>query len=143
MKHNDRDNDLPQGCQLIDLPQVADERGALVFAEGERGVPFAVRRVFWIHSVPRGARRGGHAHRTCAEVVVAVTGGFSMVLDDGVRRTRLELDSPARGVLVAPDVWCELCDFQPGTVLVVLASEPYEPRGYVHCYDEYLKLRQR
>ncbi|MBR1788677.1 MAG: FdtA/QdtA family cupin domain-containing protein [Bacteroidaceae bacterium] len=132
-------NALPMGCRLIGIPHVGDNRGALAFAEARSVIPFDIRRVFWIYDVPVGAHRGGHAHWTCAEVVVPVSGGFTMVVDDGRRRTEVKMGSPTTGILVPAGVWCELKDFKPGTVLAVMASHPYDATGYVHDYEAFLK----
>lgn len=132
---------LPNGCRLITLPGVQDERGFLTFAEGQNHIPFRIDRVFWIYGVPEGKERGGHAHRTCAEVVVPVAGAFTMVVDDGTLRVSVRLDSPQTGILIPAGVWCELKDFAPGTVCVVAASQAYDSEGYIHCYDEYMKQK--
>ena len=139
MENMDVEKHLPRGCRLITLPYVGDERGWLTFAEGEGTVPFAVRRVFWISDVPQGARRGGHAHWTCSEVVVAARGAFTMVLDDGRMRKEVRMERVNVGVLVPAGVWCELKDFEPDTLLVVMASEEYKAEGYVHDYKEYVE----
>ncbi|MBQ8051214.1 MAG: FdtA/QdtA family cupin domain-containing protein [Bacteroidaceae bacterium] len=127
---------------IIPIPAVRDERGALAFAEAGRTIPFDVRRVFWIYDIPQEAQRGGHAHWTCSEVVVAVRGAFTMLLDDGCERREVRMDSPEKGLLVRAGVWCELKDFDPGTVLVVMASHPYDPEGYVHDYEEFVGERR-
>lgn len=134
---------LPEGCRLIDIPSVVDGRGGLTFAEARRVIPFDIRRVFWIYDVPDGAVRGGHAHWECSEVVVPVAGGLTVVLDDGRTRSQVRMDSPERGVLIPAGVWCELRDFLPGTVLVVMASHAYNADGYVHAYAQYIKERRR
>ncbi len=143
MENKDIETCLPQGCCLIEIPTVSDERGSLTFAEGEGCIPFAVRRVFWIGDVPEGAQRGGHAHWTCAEVVVAVKGAFTMLLDDGNVRSEVRMDRANVGVLVPAGVWCELRDFAPGTLLVVMASEAYDPQGYVHDYEAYKEIKTK
>ena len=132
---------MPKGCRLISIPGVRDERGELAFAEVQKEIPFDVRRIFWIYNVPDGAVRGGHAHWECAEVVVPVCGAFTIMLDDGQCRVSLHMTSPHEGVLIPPGVWCELRDFQPGTLLVVMASQTYNPVGYVHSYEQYLKCK--
>ncbi len=131
------DNILPSGCRLISIPSVTDQRGTLAFATARRDIPFPIERVFWIYGVPQGQCRGGHAHRVCAEVVFAVCGAVTMLLDDGRQRSSLRLSDPSVGLLVAPGVWCELTDFAPGTVLAVAASHPYDAGGYIHNYDQY------
>ncbi len=132
-------NELPFGCGLIDVPLVTDQRGTLVFATVGEEIPFPVARVFWIYDVPTHQRRGGHAHTTCNEVIFAVRGAVTMLVDNGTCRTKLRLDSPTRGLLVSAGVWCELCDFAPDTVLVVLASHAYDATGYIHDYEQFLQ----
>lgn len=128
---------------IISIPSVKDERGSLSFAEVRKVIPFDVERVFWIYDVPCEAVRGGHAHWTCAEVVVPVSGAFTMLVDDGKERMQVRMSSPQEGVLIEPGAWCELRDFEPGTVLVVMASQAYTPEGYVHDYEEYIKMKNR
>ena len=132
---------LPKGCCIIEIPTVGDSRGQLAFAEARTCVPFPIERVFWIYEVPAEAQRGGHAHWTCAELVVAVRGAFTMVVDDGELRREVRMDSPSRGILIPAGVWCELCDFDPDTVLVAMASEPYDATGYVHEYERFKSLK--
>ena len=119
-ERKERGGEWPEGCRLISIPGAGDQRGWLAFAE---------------------ARRGGHAHRTCAELVVPVSGAFTMVVDDGRCRRSVRMDNPCEGILVPAGVWCELIDFEPATVLVVMASQPYTADGYVHDYQQYLQQR--
>ena len=135
----DSTNSRFEGYPVVPIPSVWDDRGGLSFAEAERHVPFSIRRVFWIYGVPDGAVRGGHAHWTCAELIVPVAGAFTMVIDDGRERREIRMDSPDNGILVEPGVWCELRDFAPGSVLVVMASQAYDATGYVHDYAQYIK----
>lgn len=130
---------LPAGVQLISLPKVLDDRGSLCFAEGDYHLPFRIRRVFWIFDVPEGKTRGDHAHRTCAEVIFPLKGSLDIEVDDGNNRVKLVLDRPDRGILIPPNVWCRLENFEPGTICLVLASQPYHVEGYMHSYDEFIK----
>ena len=132
---------LPEGCCLLPIPSASDERGALAFAEAGSTIPFDVRRVFWIYDIPKEARRGGHAHWTCAEVVVPVRGAFTMLVDDGKVRAEVRMESPTTGILIPAGVWCELKDFDKDTVLVVMASHPYDSGGYVHDYKDYKNIK--
>ncbi len=129
---------LPRGCRIIEFPESADDRGALSFAEGAHQIPFQIERVFWIYGVPEGKTRGGHSHSESAEVVVPVTGSFRMVVDDGTHHVEVIMDSPRKGILIPPGVWCDLRDFAPGTVCMVFASHPYNASGYINDYNEYL-----
>ncbi len=130
----------PRGCALLQLSPAVDSRGTLVFLETEAdALPFAVKRVFWISGVPTGCTRGGHAHRTCHELVFAVTGACRITVDDGHCREEVLLDSPETGLLIPAGVWCTLTDFSPGAACVVLASQPYDAAGYIHEYAEFQK----
>lgn len=131
-------NPMPRGCRIIRFPESVDDRGALAFAEGAHQIPFQIERVFWIYGVPDGKTRGGHSHSESAEVVVPVSGAFTMVVDDGTRSIEVRMDSPRKGILIPPGVWCDLRDFAPGTVCVVFASHPYNASGYINDYSEYL-----
>lgn len=129
---------MPRGCRIIEFPERADDRGSLSFAEGAHHIPFQIERVFWIYGVPDGKTRGGHSHSESAEVVIPVTGAFTMMVDDGNTRISVRLDSPRKGILIPPGVWCDLRDFAPGTVCVVFASHPYNAAGYINDYSQYL-----
>ena len=129
---------LPRGCKIIEFPEQTDDRGALSFAEGAHHIPFQIERVFWIYGVPQGKTRGGHSHSESAEVVVPVSGGFNMMVSDGSLETIVRMDSPRKGILIPPGVWCDLRDFEPCTVCVVFASHPYNASGYINDYSEYL-----
>lgn len=120
---------------ILKLRQFTDERGALTLwqtASAQQALPFSVERVFWITGVPLGQERAGHAHRTCAEALVAVAGSFSAELIDSQGRRTYHLSSPDEALLIPPMVWARLYDFSPGTVCLCLASEPYKPEGYIN-----------
>lgn len=119
---------------IIDIKQNTDSRGSLTVVQHE---DFDFERVFWIHNVPVGAERGGHAHRTCAELLVAVHGSFDLDLHDGTRSVSLHLDNPNRGVLIRPMVWCRLHNFSSDFVGLCLASQNYNPEGYVNSFEEF------
>ena len=129
--------DLPRGCRVIDFPEFMDYRGGLSFAESEGHVPFAVERVFWLYNLSGCHSRGGHSHGHCAQVVVAVHGAFDLLLDDGDTNVTVHLDSPCRGVLIAPGVWDELKNFAEGTVVMVMASHHFDSEDYISDYEEF------
>ncbi|MBQ5643174.1 MAG: FdtA/QdtA family cupin domain-containing protein [Bacteroidaceae bacterium] len=117
-----------------------DSRGLLTFAEEMKDFPFALKRMFWITDVPVGARRGGHAHTTCKEVVCCVKGSFRLVVSNGREIREFTLDSPDHAVIIPEGVWCSLEDFAKDTVVVVGASEEYDTGGYIRDYDEYMTI---
>ncbi len=121
------------------MRSVSDSRGMLTFAEGEKDFPFPLKRMFWITDVPPGARRGGHAHNSCAEVVCCVQGRFILTLDNGRERREFVLDSPTYGVIIPAGVWCSLEDFADGSIVLVGASEEYSAEGYTWDYDTFIK----
>lgn len=118
----------------VQLPEFKDDRGVLSFVEAEKHVPFEVKRVFWIYDVPQGKTRGGHAHWTCHEAVFPVYGSFDIELNDGHTSRLFHLNHPTQGVIIPAGVWCELRNFEAGTVCVVLASQEYTTEGYVHDF---------
>jgi len=128
---------LPGGCRLIEFPEAVDSRGSLSFAQGQEHIPFSIERVFWIYGVPEGQSRGSHSHNESAEVVIPVNGSFDMFVSDGTHSDTVRMDSPRKGILIPPGLWCELKNFAPGTVCVVLASHPYNAQGYTNDFDQY------
>lgn len=119
------------GCHLIAFPQVTDPRGNLSFVEGEVHVPFDIRRVYWLYDVPGGAERGGHAHRDLEQVVIAMSGSFDIVLDDGRITQRFHLNRSYAGLYIPSMVWREIDNFSSGSVCMVLASERYDEADYI------------
>jgi hypothetical protein len=125
-------------CRIVELPVIGDARGNLTFAEGERHVPFAFRRIFYLYDVPGGSDRAGHALRRCHQFIIAVSGSFDVVLDDGHDRARFHLNRSHYGLYLTPLVWRELDNFSSNSVCLVLASEPYDATDYLREYDEFV-----
>jgi hypothetical protein len=125
---------------LVDIPEVHDRRGRLCFAEANRQVPFAIERVYWIYGMSSDMQRGGHAHRSVQELLVAAAGAFDVHCDNGFERETVHLDEPFRGLLVDSGVWRELDAFSAGSVCLVLASGPYEEEEYVRDYSAFAAL---
>ncbi len=125
--------------RIIELPKICDPRGNLSFAEGGRHLPFSIKRVFYIYDVPGGECRGGHAHKECSIVLIAVAGSFEVRLTDGKREMTVLLNRANRGVLIPPGVWDTMHDFTTGSVALALASHPYEEEDYIRDYDEFIE----
>jgi hypothetical protein len=125
-------------CAPIQLPALGDARGKLCFVEGEHHVPFPIRRIFYIYDVPPGAERGAHALKACHQCLIAVSGSFDLLLDDGRRTRTIHLDQPTTGICVPPLIWRHMAGFAPGTVCLVLASEPYAEADYYRDYPAFL-----
>ena len=128
--------------RIIDLPKITDPRGNLTVAEGMKDVPFSVARVYWVYDVPAGESRGGHAHRHCREFIVAVSGSFTVTLDDGRKRDTVLLNHPYQGLLVETGVWRTLDDYSSGAVCLVLASDPFCEEDYIRDYDDFKRYAE-
>ena len=128
-------------CARSELPKIADPRGNLTFIEGRAHVPFDILRVYYVYDVPGGAERGGHAHRLLHEFVVAMSGSFDVVLDDGLERQRVHLNRSYNGLYICPMVWRELDNFSSNSVCLVLASARYDESDYLRDYERYMEVR--
>ena len=129
---------LKEKCRIVDLPKIIDPRGNLTVAEQTIEVPFGISRVYWTYDIPSGEYRGGHAHKTCEEMIVAVSGSFNVTLDDGTERKTYHLNHPYQGLYVGTGVWRTLDDFSSGAVCLVLASHLFDEEDYIREYDEFL-----
>jgi hypothetical protein len=124
-------------CRIVDLPKISDPRGNLTFIEGRRHVPFDLQRVYYLYDVPGGSERGGHAHKALHQLIVAMSGSFDVVLDDGRAKQRFHLNRSYYGLYVCPMIWRELDNFSSGSVCMVLASNLYDEADYYRDYGEF------
>ena len=129
-------------AKIIQLPKIADERGNLSFIEQLTHVPFEIRRTYWIYDVPGGEERGGHAFKKNAEFIVALSGSFNLILDDGMQKRTFSLNRSYYGIYVPAGLWREMVDFSTNSLALVLSSIRYETSDYIRDYDEFLKLKQ-
>lgn len=127
-------------CRLLDLPKIADPRGNLTFVEGTRHIPFEIKRVYYLYDVPGGGERGGHAHRSLHQFIIAMSGSFDVVLDDGWNKERFHLNRSYYGLYICPMVWRELDNFSSGSVCMVLASDFYDESDYYRDYEEFRQI---
>lgn len=130
-------------ARMIELPKMVDIRGNLSVIEENHEIPFSIKRVYWIYDVPGGESRGGHAHRKLYQLIVAVSGSFSVTLDNGKEKQTYFLNRPYQGLLVTPGIWRTLDEFSSGAVCMVLASEYYEASDYIRDYQEFLEYKQQ
>lgn len=130
-------------CRIIDLPKISDPRGNLTFIEGESHVPFSIARVYYLYDVPGGAERGGHGHKELHQLIVAMSGSFDIVLDDGFEKRRFHLNRSYNGLYVCPMIWRELDNFSSGSVCMVLASNLYDEDDYYRDYDTFIAAVKR
>ena len=131
------------GCRLVDLQTIRDRRGNVTVVEAEQHIPFRIRRAFWLYDVPGGESRAGHAHRRLQQLLVAPSGSFDVILDDGERREAVTLNRSYYGLHVPPMVWREIENFSSGAVCLVLASEHYDSDDYFYEYEEFRAERQK
>lgn len=125
-------------CRIISLPRIHDPRGNLTFIESSRHIPFDIRRVYYLYDVPGGADRGGHAHKTLHQFVVAMSGSFDVVLDDGRAVQRFHLNRSYLGLYICPMTWRVLDNFSSGSVCMVLASDFFDEQDYYREYSRFL-----
>jgi dTDP-4-dehydrorhamnose 3,5-epimerase-like enzyme len=128
-----------QKCRLINLPKIHNRKGNLTFLEASRHVPFGIKRIYYLYDVPGGAERGGHAHKRLYELLIAMSGSFDVVLDDGSEKRRYHLNRSYIGLLITPMIWRELDNFSSGSVCMATASEYYKESDYYRQYGKYLK----
>ena len=129
-----------EDCKIIDLPKITDPRGNISFIEGGQHIPFDIKRVYYLYDVPGGSDRGSHAHKNLHQFVVAMSGSFDIVLDDGKEKRKFQLNRSYNGLYVCPMMWRDLGNFSSGAVCMVLASEHYDEADYIRDYQQFLTL---
>jgi dTDP-4-dehydrorhamnose 3,5-epimerase-like enzyme len=125
-------------CKLIDLNRILDQRGNLSYIEGSRDIPFDIKRVYYLYDVPGGSERGSHAHKNLHQFVVAMSGSFDLLLNDGKQEERFHLNRSYYGLYIPPMTWRIIDNFSSGAVCMVLASEYYSESDYIRTYSEFL-----
>lgn len=124
-------------CRIITLPKIQDPRGNLTFIEGGRHIPFHIARTYYLYDVPGGAERGGHAHKGLEQLIIAMSGSFDVIIDDGRTKMRYHLNRSYTGLYICPMIWRELDNFSSGSVCLVLASNVYDESDYYRDYAEF------
>ena len=127
-------------CRIIELPKVSDPRGNLSFIEGGQHIPFDIKRVYYLYDVPGGSDRGSHAHKNLHQFIVAMSGSFDVLLDDGKDKKRFHFNRSYYGLYVSPMMWRELDNFSSGAVCMVLASEHYSEEDYIRDYSKFISI---
>jgi len=125
-------------CRQIELPKISDPRGNLTFVESGRHVPFEIKRVYYLYDVPGGASRAGHAHKTLQQFLIAISGSFAVLLDDGRAKTEYQLNRPYYGLYIPPLTWRVIDDFSSGAVCLSIVSDFYDESDYYREHDEFL-----
>lgn len=129
-------------AQIIDLPKILDKRGNLSVIEEIKNIPFKIARTYWIYDVPGGEARGGHAYKENEEFIVALSGSFDVILDDGCRKSIFSLNRSYYGLYVPKGLWREMNNFSTNSLALILASTPYNANDYIYDYQDFLLFNQ-
>ncbi|MFT3676143.1 MAG: FdtA/QdtA family cupin domain-containing protein [Chitinophagaceae bacterium] len=129
-------------CRLIQLPKISNPAGNLTSINEMTDIGFSIKRVYYLYDIPGGEARGGHAHKDLHQLIVAASGSFTVMLDDGYAKRNVVLNQPYQGLLIIPGIWRELLDFSSGSICLVLASDKYDERDYIRDYDHFLSIKK-
>ena len=129
-------------CEVYDLPQIGDRTGHITAVNDSVEIPFTIKRVFYLYDIPGGESRGAHAHKQCHQFIVAASGAFEVLLDDGKAKRVIPLNRPNRGLHIPPGIWASEINFSSGSNALVLASELYDEKDYLRDYSDYLKYKR-
>jgi hypothetical protein len=132
-----------QDLQVIELPVIHFRAGNISPIENLKEIPFETKRVFYLYDIPGGESRGAHAHKECWQFLIAASGSFEVLADDGFEKKSFFLNRPNKGLLIPPGIWASELEFSSGSVCLVLASHHYEPGDYIRNYDEYLQFKSK
>lgn len=127
-------------CELLHLKQLGDRKGHITAVNNDLDIPFAVKRIFYLYDIPGGESRGAHAHKECHQFLVATSGSFEVLLDDGLTKRQVLLNRPDLGLHIPPGIWASEINFSSGAICLVLASNEYEESDYLRDYNEYLNF---
>jgi len=128
-------------CKIQNLPKIHNRAGNITPVESHNEVPFDINRVYYLYDIPAGAMRGGHAHKELSQFIVAVSGAFDVLIDDGLTRKIVRLDHPFTGLLIVPGIWREIINFSSGAICFVLASHKFDEEDYIRDYSTFRKLK--
>jgi hypothetical protein len=124
-------------CVILPLNKIHNRAGNITIVEGQKNIPFDVKRIFYLYDIPSGEDRGGHAHIELIQLIVAASGSFNVMLDDGTNKKIVTLNRPDYGLLVVPGIWGELMEFSSGSICLVLASDIYKESDYIRNYETF------
>lgn len=126
-------------CKIVDLSKVHTDAGNMTVLENNKNIPFDIKRIYYLYDVPMGADRGGHGHYHLQQYIVAASGSFTFVLDDGVNKKEFFLNNPSKALHILPGIWREIKDFSSGSICLVLASHEYSEADYIREYEDFLR----
>lgn len=126
-------------CSIIELPKIKNRSGNITVADHiNRSLPFEVKRIFYLYDIPGGESRGAHAHKECHQFLVAASGSFEVLLDDGKSKRQYQLNRAGIGLHIPPGIWASEVNFSSGSVCLVLASHTYNEEDYLRSYEDYI-----
>lgn len=128
-------------CSIIELQKLCNRAGNITPVDNSRNIPFDVARVYYLYDVPGGETRGGHSHKELQQLIVAASGSFDVLLDDGVNKKVVSLNRPYYGLYVLPGIWREILDFSSGAICLVLASHVYSEADYIRDYNHFKEYK--
>jgi dTDP-4-dehydrorhamnose 3,5-epimerase-like enzyme len=132
---------LLSDIKLLDLPKILDERGNLSFLEENNHIPFSIKRSYWIYDVPGGEQRGGHAYKTTKEFIIALSGSFDVIIDDGFTKGKITLNRSYYGLYIPEGIWRSLENFSTNSLAFIVSSTNYDANDYERDYSNFLKSR--
>ena len=133
---------LVSDCSVIKLPKIENRSGNLTSIQNSIVIPFDIKRIFYLYDIPAGKDRGAHAHIECHQFLIAGSGSFDVLLDDGKSKKLVTLNQPYKGLHIPPGIWASEINFSSGSICLVLASHKYDEKDYIREYDEFLKYKK-
>ena len=130
-------------CNILHFKQIGDRKGHITSINNNKEVPFSIERIFYLYDIPGGESRGAHAHRNCHQFLVAASGSFEVLLDDGKTKRQVMLNRPDIGLHIPPGIWASELNFSSGSICLVLASHKYDEKDYLRSYDEFLNFKEK
>lgn len=131
-----------ENSKILNLPKFLDERGNLSFIEENNNIPFKIQRAYWLYDVPGGESRGGHAYRENEEFIVALSGSFDILLDDGKGKKMFSLNRSYHGLYIPKGLWREMMNFSTNSCALILSSSMYDENDYIRSYDDFIKISE-
>ncbi|CAH0334853.1 TDP-4-oxo-6-deoxy-alpha-D-glucose-3, 4-oxoisomerase [Flavobacterium sp. CECT 9288] len=129
-------------CEIVELPKIHNESGNITALENNNNIPFDVKRIYYLYDVPMGSERGGHGHYELQQYIVAASGSFTFVLDDGINKKEFFLNDPSKALHIKSGIWREIKNFSSGSICLVLASHEYVESDYIRDYNEFLDYKK-
>ncbi len=129
-------------CSIIKLPKIHNRAGNITALDNNIHIPFDVKRIYYLYDIPGGEVRGGHAHKELQQFIIAASGAFDVLIDDGLNKRIVRLDSPSMGLHIIPGIWRELLNFSSGAICLVLASHKYDELDYIREYNDFINFKK-